>query len=339
MKKQFLTLLGLFVGVILVAQPLVAQPLAHSIEKKFQNKTHLVIDGSFCAVKITGTTDSEISLKGEIYSTQEVKIRYSESGSTLKVYLEKPNSLSGSHKGVLTLMVPKPTNLEIQTASGNQTIEQMGEAEFLFQSASGNIQATELQSGVFMQSASGNLYAKKIKGKVKARSASGDQSIQHITGDLESNSASGSVQAEGISGFAQIQSASGNIQLTGAGTGATLKAASGNIAIEEVNGQIQANTASGDIQLKNLSGSMHIHSVSGNQQGEQITLVSSSSFKSVSGGIQMEFTNAKEQLSFNLESVSGSLSAKGSSARKKLETGSGSIEVSGNSVSGSQSYH
>ena len=335
MKKLFLITLLL----PLLAVSAMAQSLADQVNKKFNNINKLVVEGSFCDVTINGSNSQEIDFKGEVYADATVKIKYEQNGSTLKIWLEKPSRISGRTKGKLTFVVPVNTNLEISTASGSIATDNIGQATLSFNTASGSIKLNNIRSPFAANTASGSIQAGNIKGDVKAGTASGSQSYTDIQGNLESKSASGSINIKNVTGHVKASAASGSIAMAGGGNTIKLNTASGSIKAMEINGDLTANTASGGISLDKISGTLNISSVSGGQQGSDITLTGNSYFKSVSGGIRMNLSNSTEQLSFELEAVSGSLSAKGNSGKRKLQTGSGNIKVIGNSVSGSQSYN
>ncbi|MBP8790640.1 MAG: DUF4097 family beta strand repeat protein [Breznakibacter sp.] len=335
MKKLFLITLLL----PLLAVSAMAQSLADQVNKKFNNINKLVVEGSFCDVTINGSNSQEIDFNGEVYADATVKIKYEQNGSTLKIWLEKPSRISGRTKGKLAFVVPVNTNLEISTASGSISTDNIGQAALSFNAASGSIKLNNIRSTFAANTASGSIQAGNIKGDVKAGTASGSQSYTDIQGNLETKSASGSINIKNITGTVKASAASGSIAIAGGGNTINLNTASGSIKAMEINGNVTANTASGGVSLDNISGALNISTVSGGQQGTAITLTGNSFFKSVSGGIRINLSNSMEQIAFDLESVSGSLNAKGNSGKRKLQTGSGSIKVIGNSVSGSQSYN
>ncbi len=335
MKRQF----WITVFLPFLAISAMAQPLTDQIDKQFSNITQLVIEGSFCDVSINGNNTQQIEFKGEVYSDAAVKIKYEQSGTTLKVWLDKPKNMIGKNKGKLNFIAPVNTCLSIKTASGSIVTENVGKGSFSFNTASGSIRLSNIGSSLTANTASGSIQASKVNGDVTTGTASGSQTFTDLQGNLVAKAASGSISIKNITGDVNASAASGSINLSGGGNTIKLNTASGSIKASDVNGLLSANTASGGISLERISGTLNISSVSGSQQGTAITLTANANFNSVSGDIRMALTNSTEQLAFNLESVSGSLTAKGTNGARKLQTGNGTIKITGKSVSGSQTYN
>ena len=102
--------------------------------------------------------------------------------------------------------------LEANTASGDVTFEQVGEAEV--NSASGDVKISRVQGALTGNTASGDLEVGHVGGSGKVRSASGDVSIGEADSSLKIQTASGDVQASSVrEGDVTLQTASGDIDV------------------------------------------------------------------------------------------------------------------------------
>lgn len=171
---------------------------------------------------------------------------------------------------------------------------------------------------------SGKVKASDVQAKLSITSLSGSQDLNEISGDLKCETASGSVGVKNLRGNADVQTASGRIELA------------------HTRGNMNCESASGSIRLNDVQGKLDLMSKSGSIKGESVTLMEGCHIESISGSITMDLLNNGSDLSFDLNSISGSLKiqkgtvvAEGS---KFLRTGSGKIPVTARTISGSQLY-
>lgn len=151
--------------------------------------------------------------------------------------------------------------------------------------------------------------------------------------------ASGDVRVNSLStGNLQARSASGDIQLSDCQTPLIAASLSGDITLRRARGEVDLTSASGDIEMSDVEGAMEAKSISGNIKGTGILLTADSLFKTVSGDIDVDLKNALNDLRYNLSTVSGGLTVGGVRASRGLAMGTGSLLVTGESVSGDQIY-
>ncbi len=324
----------------LMTLPLVdAQDVIDKVDASFSNITTVEVEGSFCYVNISGVNSSDVRLTGEITGAEryEVKIRHNVTGSTLRVWIDRPNSLRNV-KGKLELQVPKSTNIDVENSSGSVHVSNVGQAVVKLETSSGSIQAENIDSDLSAEASSGGISTADIAGDVRATTSSGGQKHMTIGGNLKAKASSGGIKVEGVKGEADVTTSSGGQSIATIGNNLYAQASSGSLKISNVRGDVRAGASSGSISLNNVTGAVHLSTNSGSQRGTNIKLTGHSTFKSSSGSVSMELSNDAEELSFALSASSGSLSAKGSSGRKNLIIEQGPIKVTGTSSSGSQSY-
>ena len=342
MKKniQYLKKITLLFFLTAATSCVFSQHTIDKVNKTFNNVSSVDVEGSFCNVNISGEKRVDVALTGEIISSKnyDIKIRYEQDGSKLKIWLERPRSLRGNIKGSINLKVPLNTNIEVINSSGNIFIENAGQCKVELVVASGNISVRNIDSGLSATTASGDMYLEDITGDVHATSASGTISATGIKGDGYFVSSSGSQKIGGVSGNLKLTTASGSIFINMISGNVNARTSSGGIKAVHVTGEISMVTSSGNIRMENVAGSLSLTTTSGSQKGTDVKLTGDSSFKSSSGSVSMQLINRADELSFELYSSSGSLSAKGSSGSKKLIITRGPINVYGKTSSGSQSY-
>ncbi len=311
-------------------------------ENTFENVASLVVKGSFCNVNITSHGSDNVAFRGEVKANEtrdDIKIKYQQNGSALEVWIERPNSLRGSFNGLLEFKVPVNTHVDVDNSSGSIYVGNIGQSIIKLAASSGSIEAEHINSDLNTKTSSGSIKVHDISGSVSCTSSSGSQSITKVGAEVNAQSSSGRIGIEGAQGNIKSKSSSGSQQLGHINGNVNSIASSGSLRISDVHGDVTAETSSGSIKLNNIKGALQLTSSSGGQNGEGILLTANSSFKSSSGSIKMELTNASEDLSFDLRASSGSLNAKGTSGKKNLQMDKGGILIKGVSTAGSQNYY
>nr|WP_321450197.1 DUF4097 family beta strand repeat-containing protein [uncultured Carboxylicivirga sp.] len=342
MSKKFSFGLLLFSAVLLTLpiSCLRAQSLVDQASETYSNVTSIEVEGSFCSVNIVGGSSTDVSFTGEIYSSRDydMKIRYNMSGGTLRVWIDRPNSISGNIKGKLDFKVPENTNITVDNSSGSINVENIGQSNVRLKASSGSVRAININSDLVATASSGSLHIEGIGGDLRAGTSSGSQRIKSVQGNVKTKASSGSIKAENIGGDADLSTSSGGQSIYMVQGNLWSAATSGSLNIGDVTGDVKANTSSGGIKLDRITGAVNLSSSSGSQRGTNIKLTGASYFKASSGSVNMDLLNDVDELSFALTGSSGGLNAKGNSGRKKLVIDRGPIKVTGNTSSGSQNY-
>ncbi|MCG8578733.1 MAG: hypothetical protein MI866_02375 [Bacteroidales bacterium] len=316
-----------------------AQDVIDQVDETYNNVTSVEVEGSFCSVNIVGGSGNDVHLTGEVTGSKkyDVKIRHNMSGGTLRVWIDRPNSLRNV-KGKLEFSVPTNTNIDVDNSSGSVYVKDIGQVVVKLEASSGSIKAINIDSNVNAQASSGSISLSNISGDARSTTSSGSQRHEAIGGSLKSKASSGSIKITEVKGEAEVTTSSGGQSINSIGNNLYAQASSGSIKISDVRGDVRAQASSGGISLSNVSGAVNLATTSGSQRGTNIKLTGNSNFKSSSGSVSMDLTNDTEELSFALKASSGSLNAKGSSGRKNLIIDRGPIKITGTSSSGSQSY-
>ncbi len=218
------------------------------------------------------------------------------------------------------LVIPKGLEVELVASSGDVRLAGHEAGRMRTGAESGEVTVLDCMGTLEAQTSSGDLLVERHRGAIDARTSSGNVGIAHATGTKN------------------IVTSSGDIELTDAKGDAEARANSGNLSVVGCEGRLAASTSSGSITVARSAMVLELESGSGGIEAEELSLRGSSRFTASSGSIALGLLNAASELSFDLESTSGTLSAFGATAERRLRTGGGRIVVTGKTSSGNQRY-
>jgi DUF4097 and DUF4098 domain-containing protein YvlB len=266
---------------------------------QFENISAVQIEGVFCDIEYTGTDSNVVKVEATI-TDKDTKLCQNSDNGRLHIWVERNTFFSFGPYGTnrISIKGPRKMRLDVNNASGDISVKAVDSQRLNLRTASGDISIEEVRGEKNLTTASGDIRIKKSEGKLDATSISGDQALEDLRGDAKAHAKSGSISIARIQGDLEVKTVSGEIELS------------------DTRGAIGCNTISGAVRCRN------------------ITLTENSRFGSVSGGIVCSLANP-ENYRFNLTTVSGSLEADSSKGEKRLSTGSGEIEISASSISGS----
>lgn len=318
-----------------------AQELVDKVQLSFEGVSFINVKGAFCRTEFATSGSSDVVLDGEIRGLKkdsDVRIRYSQEGSRLNVWVDYPSLRNEQLKGYLIFTIPESAEISVSNISGNVSVEGPLYGKAVVETVSGFIIATNLITSTELKSTSGTIKAKSVQGDIKANSVSGEINIEEVLGFGSLSTVSGSISATGINKGAEVQTISGFINLRDVIGGGRLNSVSGSVSISAGKGDFHLGSTSGSVSLTSLEGTLDIETISGSIVGNSVKLTGTSSFKSKSGNIDMDLTNGQEELSFDLESTSGGITYYGIKGKKRIFSDSGNIKINGNTLSGEISF-
>ncbi|MBP5365586.1 MAG: DUF4097 family beta strand repeat protein [Bacteroidales bacterium] len=311
--------------------------------KNIPNATKINVDCRFCKI-IVNQSDSENTISGKLEAMVEEEgyaINIAEAGNEYTVTVTVPEG-SASFAGEITLSVKPDVALNITSTSGYLDISGMSNC---------NITATTTQGKVTVKDCNGNMNIETKNGSYTIENVKGNMSFASSTGSITAENVDGNMSFDTPDGAFALTNAKGNLKCsTIAGTQTysnidgtlTIKGSSGSIKISTFTGTLNINTTSSPVNLYDVKADMHIKTTKGAVLGSKyITLTGSSDFETTEGKVNLRLQNTKEELTFALtsENSKASLIAKGTSKNKKLNTGKGSIVVTGHSKTGAQIFY
>jgi DUF4097 and DUF4098 domain-containing protein YvlB len=149
----------------------------------------------------------------------------------------------------LEIQVPETSNLEVFTASGDQTIR-------------------GIDGTVRTQSASGRQDLNNLRGRLHAASASGGVAVSDCDVNVNVEVSSGGITIKNLTGDGSLQSTSGDITVRRARGDLSLRASSGDLLVDELNGSLTTRSTSGRVITHNHRGSVEAHTGSGDVELE-----------------------------------------------------------------------
>ena len=166
-------------------------------------------------------------------------------------------------------------------------------------------------------------------GAVTVQGCDGEKEIRTSTGRISVAGSAGDIQAVSSTGGHEYEDVSGDLRI---------ESTTGSQRYRDTRGHIQAESTTGRITVTRHEGILDLQSSTGRQEGEDITLTRNSSFHTTTGNIDFDFQNSLGSFTFDLSSSTGRIRIGDTNAKGKVRFGNGSIEITGMSSTGSQSY-
>jgi DUF4097 and DUF4098 domain-containing protein YvlB len=246
--------------------------------------------------------DADILIPRKLYN-QGVRVLHERNGRELSVWVETPTApLNFTSGSVMTFRIPMKTDVAVTNSSGSVAVEGLTPSRINLEVSSGKIR------------------------------------LKDITARLDVKSSSGSIEIEAYDGIKNISSSSGTITVSDSDGDIAADSSSGKHDYRKIIGSIAAHSSSGKIMVSDSEGTVELRSSSGSLGGSALSITGNSAFQTTSGSINIDFSNDIDDFTFKLESSSGMITVAGIRAKGDVATGSGKIQITGISTSGSQKY-
>ena len=273
--------LFLFFAIIAISANTFAQK---EVKKTFGSKEKIKISTVSGDCIISKSENEQIQVKLTYsYPDDCFEFEVSDEGNYIRIKEEFDGKCSGDSRWEISL--PENTNVE-------------------YNSASGNLELSDIKKGLEANTASGNMKLSGIAGEIELNTASGNISIEKSSGEIKINSASGDIKLNAISGIMKISTASGSINAIQISNDYTFNVASGSISINHSRGKGILNSASGDISLNNSTGIFNLKAASGNISAEMIELSGNSEMATASGAVLLKLAKTPAH-NLSLSAASG----------------------------------
>ncbi len=234
-----------------------------------------------CTVK-AGTGSEVKVVVNYTYDDDDIDFEIEQSGSRLSLredFINRP----GRGESRWTVTVPRETDIEFSTASGN--------GEFA-----------------------------GLHGTFEAKTASGDLRLDNIAGDIDAGTASGEVDAQNLSGEIEIGTASGNVTIDGLKGDGEVGTASGDIRASAIDGEFEIGAASGDVDIRSGKGKFEVGAASGDVTAREVILTAASEFSAASGDVELRLAEtARYDLQVRAASGDAVLNYGGNAIQGRIE--------------------
>ncbi|WMS85697.1 DUF4097 family beta strand repeat-containing protein [Pleionea litopenaei] len=207
-----------------------------TVEKTFDVKAgaDLVVDTDIGSIHVETHSSSQITAKIEIegLDDDEFSVRFNPSNGGLRIDGDKQSSDWGwgSRRVKFSLVVPKEFNVQLETAGGSISID-------------------DLQGNVDVRTSGGSLTFGNIIGNIDGRTSGGSISVDGAEGDVRVRTSGGSLSLGDIKGTLHGRTSGGSISL-GLVTGpADVATSGGSIRIKNAGGEVKARTSGGSVDV------------------------------------------------------------------------------------------
>ncbi len=266
-------------------------------------------------VSVYGSDRSDVMVSGFIKGMESqkdlLKIETKLNGDVLTVSYVGGDSFTGV-SGEIRIVVPQAnTSLNARTTSGKIDVMSLTGNIIDISSVSGNVVIMDVKGQCTARSTSGKVSISKIVGDVRAESLSSAVSVSNVIGTTKFLAGSGTVTGANLIGKVLAKSGSASIKLVSVKGDIEIRTASGFSEIDDVEGKIDITTASGSVVVEKIKGYLDCETASGDIKGLDITLVEGADLSTISGSISVQLINQASELTYDLSSASGKISAKG----------------------------
>ena len=200
-----------------------------------------------CVIMVGEGDKVEVHLEYSIRPRDSFEPEFRERGKVLILGEDFYGSSSGH--SLWTLTVPKTTEIEFETASGD--FEAAGlEGDLDISTASGDVDLRDCQGDIELNTASGRINLDNLSGYIDGNTASGDIRASNLSGEITLNTASGSIDIDDSQGDFELNTASGDVDALGVVMDgrSIFTTASGRVYVQ------LAETSAHDLRLSSASG-------------------------------------------------------------------------------------
>ena len=298
----------LIAAVLFIPQGLLAQNYDHEevIEDRFDlgKGKLLTLDSDLGSIEIVGGSGDDVFLtviKGannvnsreadRLFDRFTLEIDRSSRGLEIIGDYDKPGGRMNWKKGLrvnFQLTVPENTELDIKTAGGSISIED-------------------------------------ISNEINVRTSGGSLSMEDIDGPVVARTSGGSIKAYNLGDRTDVHTSGGSITIESADGYVAAKTSGGSITVTDVDGDVDANTSGGSIRLKEIEGSVNAQTSGGSVTAEIIGQPRENMTLKTSGGTVTIYLEDDVRADIDASASGGSVSTEipiailGTKKRSKLQ--------------------
>ncbi len=216
-----------------------------------------------CTVVLRAYTPSESEARA-LFDKFQFSTRMMESGG---VYISAESPQHARHgirfRVQFQIVVPVRYNLDVETQSGDVTVDAPLEGEARLTTAGGDVRLSDLSGMGRIETAGGNITVGNTGADLSARTAGGTIHVGDVHGAANLESSGGEIIAGNVGGAVRAETAGGDVVLAGAGGAVLAQSAGGQIQIGPTGGSVQAETAGGNIRLQGARGRVVVQTAGG----------------------------------------------------------------------------
>ena len=175
--------------------------------------------------------------------------------------------------------------------------------------------------------------------EIKVVNETGDVYVEGMSGEkVRIKTSAGDVVTDDISTYLRVKTLEGDINVSNQLGNLKTRTTTGDQQLLNIEGDVLSSSTSGDMGFTNVAGGVHATTTSGDISGRQVGLKKDSHFNSNSGTIKVRLSNPMDELSFDLQTKTGTLEVGDSLGSKSFVTNRGAVHVMGETDGGNQSF-
>jgi len=207
-----------------------------------------------CIVTLRAYTSDEAEARG-LFDKYQLTARSVEANGVYITSQSPPRTRHGANFRVhFEITLPQRYNLDVETQSGDISVEAPLKGEARLTTAGGDVRASELTGAVRIETAGGGISLGKIGSGLVARTAGGSIYVGDVNGDASLETSGGEIVTGAVAGALKAETAGGDIVVGGATGQVMARTAGGQIQIGPTGGSVRAETAGGSIRLQGARG-------------------------------------------------------------------------------------
>jgi DUF4097 and DUF4098 domain-containing protein YvlB len=207
-----------------------------------------------CAVVLRAYTADEAEAK-RLFDAFQLTARSVEGGG---VYLSSESPFRVRHGASFRvnfqISVPQRFHLDVETQSGDITVEAPLEGNARLTTAGGDVRTSDISGLVRIETAGGSITLANINGDLTARTAGGSIRVGDVKGDTVLETSGGEIDTGRVTGTVKAETAGGDVVIGGATGDILARTAGGQIQIGPAASSVRAETAGGSIRLQGARG-------------------------------------------------------------------------------------
>lgn len=212
------------------------------------------VDQSGGRVEVHGWAEDRVRLVSTPRGAPgQARVVATHQGSRLRVTVERVNHRCWGPAGGrvdIELWVPRATRLDINSGSGEVTVEGI-RGRVRVESGSGGIEARKLAGSLALEAGSGSVRVEDCEGGGQLNAGSGDVTVIRSSGTFELETGSGDITLSELTGNLRVETGSGDVQAHRLRGDLALEGSQGDVVIRDLAaGRVMVDLASGDLKLE-----------------------------------------------------------------------------------------
>jgi DUF4097 and DUF4098 domain-containing protein YvlB len=305
--------IGMLVLTSLLAAGFPAAVQAWEINESFAvsagGNLHLVTERGSIEVDSHKSEKVVVEIEIDGFKENEVDVSFDQSGDTLRINADFQNRRVRHSRVRFTITVPERYNLEVETAGGSISVE-------------------DVQGEVNVETSGGSLHLARLQGQVEGYTSGGSIEVETVDGDVDVRTSGGSIYIEDVSKNVLADTSGGSVRITGVAGDVEAETSGGSMKFKAIAGRLEGHTSGGSIsaEFPDQPGGDVVLSTSGGSVSVELEETAAISLRARGGWVKSDFPvdgvkSAKRRLRGDINGGGPVLELESSSGNVYIEKG------------------